>query len=506
VKPTPQAPGTHKSLAMRYRAYWAEFSLPLATLHALRAAFFGLVSLDAVLRLDNAPRYGAGDFNVPNLPIWHLLPLPDPTRPIVTVLLLMQAYLALRVACIASARWSLATLTGLYGYYYFGSQLDSFQHHYLVFLLLVVCNFVPWTGPANSADPPAPSDATATVTSWAVRLLMVQIALLYGWAAVAKLDPLWLDGRTLNGILQNNDGTVASVTTVIELLGPATCSVLVVIVEAVLAIAWTVRARWMRIPALIAGIGLHVGIEFSGIDFEIGIFSYFMVTLYLLWIPDRVVCRIAEQLSRIPWPRPRVATPTMVAIMAGASIAGATLLHGIRLPHTIWAIAGITAVYCIGQLPVIRRIALGAAPIPPLRAAVVHIAGCAAIVALCARTDVAHNYYKFWAGTARRLGSHEEAKQVYLALTEISPEHGSGHYHLGELLAQEGHWDQALASYRRAQQYSPSDPRPLLGEAIVHDHAGRGAQVIEAIDRLLTLSPNHRIKAQAMKLRRRWQP
>ena len=93
------------------------------------------------------------------------------------------------IACGVATRWLVPLATVIYSWLYFGSQLDSYQHHYLVAMLLVIACFVPWQ-PAVELD---------AVRTWALRLLLVELAIVYLWAAISKIDPLWLDGTALAG-------------------------------------------------------------------------------------------------------------------------------------------------------------------------------------------------------------------------------------------------------------------------------------------------------------------
>ena len=75
--------------------------------------------------------------------------------------------------------------TAIYGWLYFASQLDSYQHHYLVWLMLLLACFVPWQRP-HGAKP------ATHIRTWAIRLLLVQLAIMYLWAAISKMNGAWL--------------------------------------------------------------------------------------------------------------------------------------------------------------------------------------------------------------------------------------------------------------------------------------------------------------------------
>ena len=250
-----------------------------------RFAFFALLAVDAFLQLAHAPRYGAGGFNVQHLPG---APLPEPGRASITFAHAAMCLLFALVAQGILTRVTLPLVTLLYGWAYFSSQLDAFQHHYLVWLLLVVLCFVP-----HAPEPRLPTAAPTTprhMRSWAIRLVLVQVGIVYLWAAISKMTPLWLDGTAID--IQISDG--AAVRGLTASLGFATVAKLVLVAELVLAIAVWWRPAWP--VALAAGIGLHAGVELIGLD--IGLFSYLMFAVYLLVIPDRAYLALAAWIGR----------------------------------------------------------------------------------------------------------------------------------------------------------------------------------------------------------------
>src|SRR5205085_4826490 len=95
------------------------------------------------------------------------------------------AYLFVLIAFGVAARVLVPITAALYAWLYFGSQLDSYQHHYLVVMVLVIASFVPWQRPAD-ARPETPA------RSWAIRLLLVPLAIMYLWAAISKMSPGWV--------------------------------------------------------------------------------------------------------------------------------------------------------------------------------------------------------------------------------------------------------------------------------------------------------------------------
>lgn len=299
--PRPQAPGASPRAARRAAAAARSssgtssqtsprFALEMSTakLALARFALFAVLVIDAVLQVSHAGRYGAGGFNVPHLP-----GLPGPGREAYLFCQCAIACLAAIVAVGAGGRLVPAALSLLYGWCYFGSQLDSYQHHYLAWLIVTLWCFVPappilGEAPTRGAPPPA------FVRSSALRLILLQLGILYLWAAVSKLDPKWLDGTAMSlqigGLLREVvDATV----------GIKIASRLVVVAELGLAVTvWRAPAwRW----ALPLGLGLHASIAVSGL--EIGVFAYLMIALYLLLVPEAWLAPLfarARDATRLP--------------------------------------------------------------------------------------------------------------------------------------------------------------------------------------------------------------
>ena len=281
---TPEPMGnveTDRAIASLWTRFWDRPFHPLQLL-VFRFCFFALVAFESFRDLEHAPRYGAGGFNVPHFPILELLP--TPSRYGMVVLYLAQCALSLRVAFGLGGRVTVWALTAVYGYTYFISQLDSYQHHYMVFLFLFLTCLVDW-----ESDKPR---------TWPIQLVVVQTGIVYMWAGVTKLHPLWTEGTLLRR--QAGGGEFGA-------LVKSWCDSLGVSLDQ----AWWFMANWSMaaefvVPLLFLslpmipegrgrlrdgllwltcalGLGLHVGIEMA--QLKIGLFSYMMMSFYLLVMP-----------------------------------------------------------------------------------------------------------------------------------------------------------------------------------------------------------------------------
>jgi hypothetical protein len=415
-------------------SFWFGFELSWLKLLLVRVTFFPLLAVDALLQIPHAARYGTG-FQLAHLPLLDGL---APGRvPFIAIHLALAALFTLAALGVLT-RLALPLAAALYAWVYLSSQLDSYQHHYLVGLVLVLACAVPWE------RPPA-TPLAATTRSWAARLILVQLAIVYAWAAIAKLSPAWLDGSAL--ALQVRVPWVRSLVDAVPGTW-ATVAVVTVAVELFLAVAVPWRRLW-PIAAPLA-VAFHLGIDQTGL--EIGLFSYLMVALWLLAVPERWLAPLAR-IAPVPGPRPPPGwsfAALLVAIAASAAVAAA-----VRLPTTTSAALAIGAAIAVA-FAVLRRRPSHLAAAAPLVATLLWLA-------VDRGTDIAADTYRYWGGSARRLGNPAEARIAYQRLVAIAPDHAGGHYQLGRLLAADAP-DRAREHLRRAQALEPRRARAFVAE------------------------------------------
>ncbi len=446
--------------------FWFGFSVPWAKLALARVVVFALLAIDALLQIEHAPRYGAGNFNVAQLPLLDAL---APGRVLYSASQLVLAYLFVLAACGALTRYVLPLATAIYGWLYFSSHLDSYQHHYLVWLLLLLSCFVPWQRPAD-ATPSTP------VRSWALRLIYIQLALLYFWAAVSKLNGAWLDGRTLSGQMT---GAVRSL--IDKTVGIPGAAWLVVLTELVLAATiWNKRTWWIAAPL---GIALHAGILATSLD--IGLFAWLMLGIYILVIPDRVWVWLAQ---RLPLGRAR----SLVADLDGAiqwvlfavtAAIGVFLIATSRFDHA-GAIGFVLVILTFAAAIVLRK------RISIAHVAVAQLLAFGVWTAVDRTTKTASDYYRLWGGSAKRLGDPKTSEYAYRRMTEIAPEEGGGHYQLAKLLLERGADDEGIEELHRAQQEEPLRARAYIAEARWLATKGRRDEAIQKAREATIVEPN----------------
>ncbi len=454
--PARQAPvRTERPLAppAREPAFWFGFEIAWAKLAVARFVIFALLAVDAVLQISHAPRYGAGGFNVAQLSFLDDL---GPGRVAFGTCQLLLAYGFVLIAFGVATRVLVPICAAIYAWLYFGSQLDSYQHHYLMVLVLAIASFVPWQRPAD-VEPATP------VRTWAVRLLLVQLGIMYLWAAVSKMNLAWVDGRTLGLQMTGAVGSLIKST-----VGFKVVAVLVIAVELVLAATVWARPAWRLAAPL--GIAFHAGIIFTKL--EIGLFAFLMLGIYVLVVPDRLwVSVMSGPLDALA---KRLARPSWIAWGAGLALS-IVIAFVVRL-ESAFVIAIATCVVPLG-VAVYGLVRGGGTP--RVAVGVAHVLAIVLWLIVDRATSVTVDYYRFWAGSQRRLGAAETAERAYRRFVEVAPGEESAHFQLGRLLITRGATDEGLAHLHEAQRLEPAKARAFVEEARYLQRQGRTAEAIE---------------------------
>ena len=425
--------------------FWFGFEVAWAKLAVGRVVLFGMLALDALLQIRHAPRYGAGGFNVAQIPLLDAL---GPTRSSYAIAELFNAWLFSLAAFGVATRWVIPAAAAIYAWLYFGSQLDSYQHHYLISMILLCACFVPWQRPPDGAP---------RVRSWALRLILVELGIMYLWAAVSKMNGAWTSGTTLATQIVGPMRHMIDAT-----VGVPFASKLVILVELSLAaLVW--QPRFAALAATL-GLAFHAGILFTGL--EIGLFAWLMIAIYLFVIPNRVYDALVRALD----------TPLGVWRVIAAWFDGAlgwfVWLLSIALALVFAMLTRFDYAGRVATILLVVTIAGTAASVVRTPAArrmtaigLAHIAAFTLWLATDRSSTVAADYYRFWGGTSRRLGDLTASERAYRKLIAVAPDDATGHVQLGRLLLAQGKTDEALAELRRAEDVDPTDPRAFVVEA-----------------------------------------
>lgn len=150
--------------------------------------------------IPHAGRYGVGGFNVAHFSILELLPTPTPGVYIGTMLL--TGWLALLMA-IRPARSGMALLCAAYTYGWSMSMLDSYQHHYLLSLVLFSFIFFPFPAALDLFGPTGEGHERDLgrwrIVGGLLLLLFIADATLAACGLWGPLERVFGDSSLLNG-------------------------------------------------------------------------------------------------------------------------------------------------------------------------------------------------------------------------------------------------------------------------------------------------------------------
>lgn len=239
-----------------------------------RVLFFATFCIDIATHVGKARLYDSARVDVPHFRFMHLLPAVTPER--VVVLWVLQSYAAFHAVFNLQMRWTLPLMAVLNFYTYFCSRLDSYQHHYMLWWLLVILSAVDWKRPR----------------AWTFRLALVQASVVYFFAAVSKLEyldrvhlllPMQMNVRWLHLPVMyvqrtlglNNDLAIW------WLLGLS-----VLLLELFLAAGIHVRDERVRSLVWMLGVSFHL---MAHMALHIRAFSLYMFALYVLVAPSWLI-------------------------------------------------------------------------------------------------------------------------------------------------------------------------------------------------------------------------
>ena len=458
-----------------------------------------MVGFDCWLGLAPRAGYYVGGFNVAHF-AWLDAIQPTPSPGLYVTLVVGAGLLAVTMALSRPSRLGMTILVAAYSYAWLMSMVDSYQHHYLLSLLLFVLVFAPHQtatqvfGPVHSLPSDRQGGSAGTPgrrrrrastprrevligagarggrrlpDAWAYVLFGLTCAIVYFFTAVTKLSPHWRSGEPLRNLGRTDfylgweRSWVADGGSATDLWGMlAAGAIAAQIVTCVGYVAATQRdrmvGRWPGVAvtlAMLAPVGFHLGSE--QLSLGIGWFSYYMILVALVFFLASPVLDTFGRGLTFParwlasaWQR-RVAgrgdspfATIVMGVLVGAAMAA--LGHVVDLPgaHAAGVIAGVTLVLVVGRA--VWHARFGEA----------HLAtACTGLAALLAWTSIAQSevrfdYYRLVAGAHRR----------------------------------QSHWEAALDAYVKANRYAPAgkDRRDREAEARQQVKASRAGQAGQA--------------------------
>lgn len=469
--------------------------------------------------LASAGRYDSGGFHVAHFPFLDAL-LPTPSIPLYVAL-----HVAAGVLCIVALvqrtlpRLLLALIAVFYTWGWAMSVLDSYQHHYLMSLLLVTLAIAP--RPASSfrterqPDDPEPQtegesaedegtrkcaetadtqprrDLVALGANPAYTALMWTIALVYLYTGIAKFEPAWLSGEALQRVLllppggeplPGGEDRAAFFRTLLTPLGLRGQQLWWTLGHGVVLTQWVIAAgyflaplrevRWARFGhfvyplAMFSALLFHIGAE--QMQLKIGWFSWYMIGAALVvFTPVAVLARL-QRCAEPPLPGRLNAGRNVVPIVVLAAAAG--LFYALKLDGFLWlsvAVLTLIVVVRFGELvrrlearrPAFRWLALPAAAVLLLVGFVADIPG--ALPGVLCGLACAGAYLYVHKGKPGGVSYAQSAWALLVAAVLFSTAldaldvRWDFYRYYGGDLARRGELSEALEVYEQANRYAP---------------------------------------------------
>lgn len=430
--------------------FWSKRVAP-RQLDLFRIVFFGLLGFNSWLQIAHAPRYGATDFNVAHFDFLQWLP--NPNRALLLVTFVAIAYLTFRVALGCFSKWVFVSITILYGYSYFCSQLNSFQHEYFICWLLLLFCFLPWSTRS-------PRESTAA------KLVLIQVSFLYFWTSFSKLDPQWLSGTTLASQIKNgwafDFAQLFGETTSQSPGGFAVLAKVIIAVELFLALGLLWKRS--RTAALVVGVLFHIFIELLG--FQIGLFSYFMLALYVLLAPSRWFERsnflCGTRSAFVIWTKKNVFFFALIWL---------TSLGLVFAPFEENAVL-VVLLGVFGTLLLFSE--------NPIVSFSKHSGVVIVLVLLALFSTTTTSYFRFMAGSNHRLGRPNVAEMAYKTVLDRAPGYWPAYKQLAQILAVKD-TEKSLQFLSVVFARDPKNKKVLKGLRQLYEQLGQ-------VDQLETLS------------------
>lgn len=411
-----------------FTAYW---SAPTSTSAVwwLDKSFLMLLAFDLWLVMpSHGGRYGVGEFNVAHFS-WldHLQPAPTPS--LYVGLLLGLGVLAFCGTLASTPRWLRAVLFLGYTWSWAMSMLDSYQHHYLISLLLLS---LIWVRPLSAEELRETREDPDPNSSAGYIMIATTCGIVYAFTAIAKLSPDWRSGDALQRLAGGKEA-VRSLQQWLEMdagdfwpfFAGTTISLQVVCAIAFMLAGQRERItnRYARLAIYLSGLAplsFHLGAELLGL--EIGWFSYYMIaitgvyflpTALLQWLarPFAALARFGrefhEESTKAGW----------VLILVGG---GLLPFFGQRvdLPGAFEVTLLISGGLVISAaVSAARKTSLGQIRLW----SVVLIMGGAMMWLSIAQSDVRFDYYRFVGGDMRRRGQLERSLEAYILANRYAP-------------------------------------------------------------------------------------
>lgn len=181
-------------------------------------------------------------------------------------------------------RWSIISLTVLWGCVYFMQKTSYNNHYYLMWLIALMMCFLPANASHSIDAKQNPQIKTALMPQWCRLIFLVQISCVYIYATIAKFYPDWLDGTFTRNLFIHMKAP--------EMIRPLFQSHQFHIFIAYAGILYdgliipALLWKRTRIPAIIVSVIFHI---FNSVTLHIGVFPYFALCFSIFFFPPEKI-------------------------------------------------------------------------------------------------------------------------------------------------------------------------------------------------------------------------
>lgn len=184
-------------------------------------------------------------------------------------------------------RWSIIGFTVLWSGAYFMQKASYNNHYYLLIILSAIMCFLPANRCYALDAKHKPSTAKISMPQWCRYVLIVQMAIVYTYAAVAKMYPDWLDTSVVQILLEGKKhyyiiGDFLQHKPVHYMVAYGGLLFDLLVVPFLL---WRRTRKW----AFMLGVFFHL---FNSIVFQVGIFPYMSIALCIFFFDPETIHRI----------------------------------------------------------------------------------------------------------------------------------------------------------------------------------------------------------------------
>ena len=213
------------------------------------------------------------------------------------VIYVLMAIVSIMIMLGYRYRFAIISFTLLWSITYFAQKSHYNNHYYLVMLIGMLMCIVPANKYASLDVKQGRTDQSLSCPQWAVLIFVVQVAIVYFYASVAKMYPDWIEGKPIE-IWYNyksfetpfwGDAFAAKLKSFFTLRSVHLFFAYAGILFDLLVVPMFLWNRYSRTIALIASLAFHL---LNSAIFQIGVFPYFALAFVVFFYDPDFIRRL----------------------------------------------------------------------------------------------------------------------------------------------------------------------------------------------------------------------